>query len=146
MATDNWSQNEIIKHCKPYHLRRNELEIKLLCQTCDLIINLPEIGTHQHIDNLRRLVIRHYFCTECKGRFIVCTCKCGNELGQEPVSKWIKVPDTSIVECWPCGQIYNFRKADFKDENKEILYNHPVSSLHRNNASIIKSFNIPEHI
>ena len=146
MTASKLPRNERRKPCKPKHLERNQIEIKLLCQTCDLVLDLKEVRAHPHKENLRRLVIRHYLWKQCGGKFIVCTCKCGNELGHEPVSRWVQIPETSIVLCWPCGQIYHFSKKVFNEGNKEILHSHPVSSLSQNNPSIIKSFKLPKHI
>ena len=136
------SWDDYRERCNPRYLDRKEIQIKLLCQKCALVLDLPEVGTHQHIDNLRKLIIRHFFCQECEGKFIICTCKCGSELGHELVSKKARIAKTSVVKCWPCGTVYHFNSKLFKPVNRHILQAHMLSSVGRNDSKIIESFKL----
>ena len=121
--------------------RKTNTEVKLLCKTCDQVIEIYEIWDHPHKISLEPITIINYKCLECRKTFIVCTCVCGSELGEEPVCNLFQIPEISVVYCWPCGQMYNLKKEVFAEDNKDKLFHHPVSALRRNSRPRFSGIN-----
>ena len=129
------------KECRPFMSRKVSTEVNLHCKTCDQVIEIHEIWDHPHKNSLEPISITNYKCQECRKTFIVCTCTCGNELGEEPVCNFFQIPEINVVYCWPCKRMYDFKKEVFSEDNKEILLHHPVRPLRRNNRPRFSGIN-----